>query len=196
MAYTMTRWRGAVTLAAPLLLLPFAAVAEGMPQMDFANPLTTSQVVWGAIIFVALYLLLSRWALPLLGGVLEIRAEAIAGDLDAARAAQGEADTAVRVLNETTSAARAAAQTEINTAVATAKDAAAATATATNTRLDAQLAAAEAQIAVTRNAALGSLRQVATETTGALVSRLTGIAADQSAVDSAVGSVLAARGQA
>jgi hypothetical protein len=36
------------------LLLPTAAQAEGMPQLDFANPLTTSQVVWGAIIFAAL----------------------------------------------------------------------------------------------------------------------------------------------
>ena len=26
---------------------------EGMPQLNFANPLTISQVVWGALIFVA-----------------------------------------------------------------------------------------------------------------------------------------------
>ena len=38
-----------------------------MPQLDFANPLTTSQVVWGAIIFVVLYILLSRIALPKVG---------------------------------------------------------------------------------------------------------------------------------
>ena len=38
-----------------------------MPQLDFANPLTTSQVVWGAIIFVVLYVLLSRIGLPKVG---------------------------------------------------------------------------------------------------------------------------------
>ncbi len=30
-----------------------------MPQLDFANPLTISQVVWMALIFGALYFLLS-----------------------------------------------------------------------------------------------------------------------------------------
>ena len=27
-----------------------------MPQLDFANPLTTCQVVWGAMIFAVLYI--------------------------------------------------------------------------------------------------------------------------------------------
>ena len=39
-----------------------------MPQLDFTTPLTTSQVVWGAIIFVVLYILLSPDALAA-GGV-------------------------------------------------------------------------------------------------------------------------------
>ena len=45
------------------VLIGFSAMAEevekGMPQLDFKNPLTISQVVWLAIIFFALYLLLS-----------------------------------------------------------------------------------------------------------------------------------------
>ena len=32
-------------------------MAQGMPQLDFANPLTLSQVVWGAIIFIVFLLL-------------------------------------------------------------------------------------------------------------------------------------------
>ena len=35
-----------------------------MPQLDFANPLTTYQVLWGAVIFMVLYVLASRIALP------------------------------------------------------------------------------------------------------------------------------------
>ena len=47
-------------LLVALLLAPAIARAEGMPQLDFGNPLTISQVVWGAIIFIVLYVLLSR----------------------------------------------------------------------------------------------------------------------------------------
>ena len=45
-----------------------------MPQIDFTTPLTTSQVVWGAVIFIVLYFTLSRNALPLVASVLEERA--------------------------------------------------------------------------------------------------------------------------
>ena len=45
---------------AALAMAPTAALAEGtMPQMDFSNPLTTSQVVWMVIILVALELLVA-----------------------------------------------------------------------------------------------------------------------------------------
>ena len=60
-----------------------------MPQLDFANPLTTSQVVWGAIIFAVLYVLLSRIGLPKVGAVIEERARHIASDLETAQAVEG-----------------------------------------------------------------------------------------------------------
>src|SRR3954467_6252899 len=68
-------------LIAGLLLVPCAAMAEGMPQLDFKNPLTISQVVWGAIICGVLYVLASRVALRKVGEVLEERASRIAADL-------------------------------------------------------------------------------------------------------------------
>ena len=43
------------------------AFAAGMPQLQFNNPLTTGQVFWGAVIFLLLYLLLGRSALPRVG---------------------------------------------------------------------------------------------------------------------------------
>ena len=182
------------------VVLASSAMAEeakkGMPQLDFHNPLTISQVVWLAIIFAALYLLLSKWALPQVASVLEARAGAIAADLDAARGAKQSADAAIAELTAATHAAQATARTEIATAVAAAKSAADGQAATLNARLEAQLAAAETQIAAARASAVGALRQVAAEATAVVVSRLTGMAADQSAVDSAVGSVLAARGQA
>lgn len=168
---------------------------EGMPQLDFANKLTTSQVVWMALIFVCLYLLLSRWALPQVGAVLEMRAATISQDLDAARTAKGGADAAVAELTTATRSAQANAQAEIAGAVAKAKEEAAAEAATLNAKLDANLAAAEQRIAAARASALGALRQVAGETATAVVTRLTGAAPDATAIDQAVGAQLAARGQ-
>ena len=65
-----------------------------MPQLDFATPLTTSQVVWGAIIFIVLYILASRFALPQVASVLEERANHIARDLENAQQAKEKSDAA------------------------------------------------------------------------------------------------------
>jgi F-type H+-transporting ATPase subunit b len=183
-------------LLAALLLAPAAAHAEGggMPQLDFANPLTTSQVVWLAIIFVVLYVLTSRFALPKVGEVLEERATHIARDLESAQAAKTKADTAVTELTDATAKARAEAQAAINAALDRAKAAAAKQAAEMNERLDRQLAESEAQIAAARNAAMGALRQVATDTATTMVARLTGTAPDGAALDQAIGRALAARG--
>ena len=185
--------RRAAILAAPLLCMPAVAMAAGMPQLDFGNPLTTSHMVWGVLIFVVLYLLLSRWALPQVGAVLEMRAEVIGRDLETARASQDAADAAVAELTEATRAAQATAQAEVSGAVAAAKAAAAEQAAVLNARLESQLAAAERQIGEARRSALGALRQVATETAMEVVGRLTGLAPDAGAVDNAVGAALAAR---
>ena len=66
-----------------------------MPQLDFSTPLTTSQLVWGAIIFVVLYIMLSRSGLPLVASVLEERAAHIGRDLDGARSAKSRADAGI-----------------------------------------------------------------------------------------------------
>lgn len=183
-------------LLAALLLLPTAAMAEGMPQLDFANPLTTSQVVWLAIIFTLLYFLASRVALPKVGEVLEERATHIARDLESAQAAKGKADAAVEELTEATAKARSEAQAAINAALEEAKEAAAKQSAELNARLERQLADSEGQIAAARTAAMGALRQVATDTAGTMVSRLTGAAPQGERLDKAIDRALAARGVA
>ena len=176
------------------LLLPAAAHAEGMPQLDFANPLTTSQVVWGAIIFVVLYILASRTALPQVQTVLEERANRIARDLESAQQAKVRSDAAVAEVTAATVKARAEAQAAINAAVDEAKADAAKQAEALNARLDRQLADAEGQIAAARNAAMGALRQVATDTAGTVIARLTGAPPDAARLNAAIGAALTARG--
>jgi F-type H+-transporting ATPase subunit b len=181
-------------LATPLLALaPAVARAEGMPQLDFANPLTTSQVVWGAIIFALLYVLLSRVGLPRVSEVIEQRARHIATDLETARASKSRADSAAREVAEATARARGEAQAAINAALDAAKQESAARISALNERLEKQLQEAEAQIGAARVAALRALRQVATETAADVINRLTGAPADPGRLDGAVGAALAAR---
>ena len=187
-----------IAAAAGVLLTPALALAQegeskGMPQLDFGNPLTVSQIVWMAIIFFVLYLLLSLWALPAVDKVLAERSGRIAADLDTARSAKAEADAAVAELGEATRRAHAEAQAAIAAALAEAKEAAAGEAAQFNQRLEAQLAAAEQRIAEARAGAMGALRQVAAETAQSLLGRLTGRAPEPRLVDAAVGSALAAR---
>jgi F-type H+-transporting ATPase subunit b len=189
--FSLTR---SALILVPLLALPAAAMAEGMPQLDFKSPLTTSQVVWGAIIFIALYIMLSRTALPLVASVLEERATKIAKDLDEARAAKARADDGMREADEATAKARAESQAAINAALDEAKTAATAQAEVLNTRLEKQLQESETQIAQARASAMSALRQVATETAATVVTRLTGKEPDAGRLDSAIGSALTARG--
>jgi F-type H+-transporting ATPase subunit b len=184
----------AAWFAVGLLMLPAAAVAEGMPQLDFKSTLTTSQVVWGAIIFAVLYVILSRSALPLVASVLEERAATIAKDLDEARAAETGARAGMAEADQAIAKARAEAQTAVNAALDEAKQAAAAQTEALNARLEQQLRDSEAQIARARASAMGALRQVATETAATVVTRLTGVPPDAGRLDGAIGSALAARG--
>jgi F-type H+-transporting ATPase subunit b len=180
-------------LLATLLLAPVAARAEGMPQLDFGNPLTTSQVVWGAIIFAVLYIVLSRVALPRVAEVLEERAQHIAADLETARASKTRADAAANEVAEATARARAEAQAAINAALDAAKQAGAVRIAALNERLEKQLQDAEAQISAARAAAMSALREVATETAATVIGRLTGAPADQQRLSGAVTAALAAR---
>lgn len=184
-------------LLAALVAAPGLAMAkQGMPQLDFANPLTKGQILWGAVIFVLLYVLLSRWALPQVASVLEERANKIAADLEGARTAKANADAAVAELTEATTRARAEAQAAITRAADKAKQIAAAQAAEANARLDEQLAAAESRIAAARGSAVSALRQVARETADTMITRLTGSQADTQVVDRAVEAALAARAQA
>ena len=186
-------WRGAAAAAMTATASAPALAAGGMPQLDFANPLTSSQVIWLLIIFVALYLMLDKWALPQVASVLDMRAGAIAADLDAARKAKAEADAAVAELTKATREAHAGAQAEIAKAIEDSKLAADKQSAALNARLEAHIASAEHRIAEARASAMGALEQVAGETARDVVTRLTGAAIDAATVNRAVAAAIAAR---
>ena len=184
------------TAVALSLIAASAAHADTMPQLDPAHGLLVSQVVWGAIIFAAFYLLVSRWGLPRVGSILAMRAGTVAADLERAHADKADADRAVAELNAARRTAYAQSQAAVAEATAQAKTEAASRSAAQEARLDAQLAESEARIGAARTAAMGALHQVASETANAVVARLTGGYADAQRVDQAVRDLLAQRGLA
>lgn len=165
-----------VFAASALAAMPaFAFAAEsGMPQMEFSNRLTSSQVVWMAIIMIVLYFLLSRWALPRIGSVIADRQGRIRADLDAARLAKAEAEHAVSELNLAIRNAREESQAAIADAVGAAKSRAREQSDILNQRLDAELASAEAEIDATRRKAMAALTPVARDVASSLILHLVG----------------------
>ena len=113
-----------------------------MPQLDFANPLMMSKLVWLLIIFGFLYFVLKNYALPQVASVLDERAARIAADLDAARDAQAAGEAALAEIRAATAAARAEAQAAIAAAMLEAQTRSAAQAAEINARLAAQVAPA------------------------------------------------------
>ena len=111
------------------------------------------------------------------------------------RAAKAKADAAIVDLTDATQRARAEAQASIANAIDQAKQAAAAQSATANAKLEAQITAAEQSIGAARTAAMGALREVATDTANTVINRLTGLTPNSARVDSAVGALLAARGQ-
>jgi len=158
-----------------------------MPQLDFANPLTLFQVLWMAVIFLGLYIALSRWALPQVADVIEARGARIAADLEMAREAKMRADQAVAELTTATRRAHAEAQAAIADAIANARAEALIQSRAADAELESRLASAERQIDAARAAAVGALRDIASETAATIVERLTGVNADAAKLATAVG---------
>lgn len=189
------RIAAAVPAFAALPVAGWAAEASsgGMPQLDFANPWTIAQVVWMLVIFGLLYYVMAQYALPQVASVLEARRQRIEGDLEAAQDAKNRADAALAEHRDATARARSEAQAAIAAASQQAMAEAGAKAEALNARLAAQIEAAESRIAAARDGAMAALRQVATETTDALVGKLIG-SVDRAAVERAVDRELAARG--
>ncbi|MCX5616387.1 hypothetical protein NQF87_05290 [Bombella sp. TMW 2.2559] len=174
-----------LSAAAPLAALPGRAVAEGMPQLHFKDPLLQGQVVWGAIIFIIFYLLLSRSALPRVADVIKARETRIQSDLDLARRARKDADQAQKELCEAREKASEDANATIQSIRETTRDAIRVQAEETAARLEAEIKNAEAQIILSRNNALNSINEVASSTAVTLAERLIGTA-DQKAIAAAV----------
>ena len=141
-----------------------------------------SQLLWLALCFGALYLLMSRVALPRVGGVIEARRDKVASQLDAAAAMQAQAKQASEAHDRSIADARAKAQATAQAARDKLAGEADASRRSLEAELNAKLATAESQIAETTTRAMANVETIAADATAAIVRRLIGKSVEPDAI--------------
>jgi F-type H+-transporting ATPase subunit b len=155
-----------------------------MPQL---NPLDWApQLIWLAITFGILYLLMKWVALPKIGSVIEARQARIAGDLEAADNLRRQTEEAIAAYEQALAEAKARAHAIAQEACNKLKDEVAAERTALERDLAAKSAEAEARIHQAKVSALKDVNAVASETAAEIVRRLIGVAPSQPESSAAV----------
>jgi F-type H+-transporting ATPase subunit b len=160
-----------------------AAQSAGMPQLDIAT--FPNQIFWLVVALVAIYVLLTRVALPRIGAVLAERKGTITNDLAAAEELKQKAKQAEAAYNQAladaraeatriVADARAAIQTDLDKAIAKA-----------DAEIAARAAESETRIAEIRASAVDSVTEVAKDTAKELVAVLGG-KADARSITAAV----------
>ncbi len=149
-----------------------------------------AQLVWLAISFVLLYVLMAKIALPRVAGIFEERSKRISGDLKAAQDFKEQSDAAHTAYEKALADARSRAQSIAGEM----REKQAAESEALSKKLEAELheklAASETSIAATRAAAMGNVGTIATDTASAIVQRLIGTTPADHEVAAAVGDAL------
>lgn len=161
------------------------AAGPGMPQLNFDT--WGNQIFWLVLALIAIYFILSRVALPRIGGVLSERQGTISNDIAAAEDLKAKAAEAEAAYDKALVDARAEAQNIVAAAKADIQadlDAAIAEA---DKEIAAKSAESEKAIAEIRAGALENVEAVAKETAMAIVTALGG-KADADLVSNAVSS--------
>lgn len=148
-----------------------------------------SQLLWLAITFGLFYLFLKKVVLPRIGGILEVRSDRIAQDLDQAARLKEESDAALAAYEQELADAKAKAGAIGQEARDLAKAEADAERKKVEASLESRLSEAEARIALIKDAAMRDVSQIAEETTGLIVQELLGSKTDKAAVSAAVKAV-------
>ena len=160
------------------------------PFPPFQKDTFASQLVSLLVAFVALYLIVSRIALPRVGSLLDERQNKIEGDLATAQKLRDESDAALKAHESELASARSRAQAigaETREKLNAASEAERKT---LEERLSVKLAEAEKTIAETREAAMSKVRSIASDAAIAIVQRFTGVAPDRRSANKAVDATL------
>ena len=146
---------------------------EGMfPPFDAST--FPSQILWLAITFGLFYLFLKKVIMPRLGGILDVRENRIAQDIEQANKMKGEADAAVAAYEQELAEARANANVIGQKARDDGKAEAETARKSIEASLEAKLAEAEARVAKVKDTAMRDVGSIAEETAAAIVSALGG----------------------
>ncbi len=178
-------------LAAVVALGGAPAHAAGLPQLDFAT--FPPQLIWLAITFIVLYVLMSRVALPRISQVLEERQHKIEDNLKKAETLKEEAEAAAEAYEKALAEARAEAhgimlETHNRIAEEAAKKQA-----ELGAELEAEIKAAEARILDAKNAAMAGLSEVATEVAISAAEKVSGESLSEADVAKVITAVMEER---
>ena len=162
-----------------------------MPQLEVST--FVPQLVWLAITFVILYLLMSGIGLPRVGGAIEARRRRVDDDLARAAQLKSEAEAVLAAYRETLAKARGEAQAAIKETTDRMAAEAAERQRQLGESLARQTAEAERQIAEARQRALSEMRGIAAEVASSITEKVTGSAADKATLAAAVDRALGER---
>ncbi|HUV32026.1 MAG TPA: F0F1 ATP synthase subunit B [Devosiaceae bacterium] len=153
-----------------------AEVHGGPPEIfpPFNVATYGSQLLWLALSFGALYLLMSRVALPRIGEILEIRRDRIEGDLAEAERLRQRTEQAIESYEQALAEARRKAHGIAEETRAGIRADLAEKRAAVEAELAGKMATAEARIQQTKTDALSNVEEIATDTATTLVSQILG----------------------
>jgi F-type H+-transporting ATPase subunit b len=156
----------------------------GMPQLDYHS--FAPQLVWLAIAFLALYLVMSRLAVPAISDTIERRQGKIQGDLDAAEKANEDTRNLIAAYEKRLADTREEARKLMRERGEADSAAAAARFSALHDKLNAQIAEAEKRIAAQRDDVMAGLENMAKDIGLEVYAKLAGQPADQAALASKI----------
>ncbi|MBL6615310.1 MAG: F0F1 ATP synthase subunit B' [Reyranella sp.] len=156
----------------------------GMPQLDYHS--FAPQLVWLAIAFLALYLVMSRLAVPAISDTLAKRQGKIQGDLDAAEKANEETRALVQAYEKRMADSREDARKVVRDRSEADSAAAAARLAALHDKLNQQIGEAEKRIAKQRDDVMAGLETMAKDIGQEVYAKLAGQPADQAALSAKI----------
>src|SRR6266700_3574033 len=149
--------------------IPSSEHGGGFPP--FQKDTFASQLIWITLAFVALYLLMSRVALPRIGSIIEDRRQRIASDFAEAQRLKAESDAASVAYEKSLADARGRAQALANETREREAKAAESARKVLDAKLNTQIAEAEKTIAARRSAAMVNVQGIAVDAAAAIIER-------------------------
>lgn len=160
----------------------------GMPQLKI--PDFPPQLIWLALTFIALYIIMARAALPRIASVLDERREHIASDLDRAGQFKEQTEQAIAAYEQALAEARGKAHGIAHEARDTLNGELNRERAAIEKQIASKSAEAEKRITSAKESALSHVSEIAGDTAEAVVEHLIGEKVSKSELASAVGGVL------